>query len=360
MPRDLLIPARKFQRLLDYMERIGLDGEAILNPLGMTPQELARTAPEQQLLGSDYSRMYKNAALQMQTLRWPIPWAAGIGSEAFEFMCQCIITCKTLGEALERAQRYDKLLYPMIGYRMWIERDEAAFELHYKVTVQEQDNVLTPEDWDRKAHVQTVARASGLMVWYSLCGWLIGRSIDLNRVEIGGPEVSDAYRAGLDQVLHCPLQFDSDRNCFVAPASYLDYRLVHTPESLHEFLDNTVYSLINTSSKPSSTSAAIRSLIKLDFSTGIPSFEQMAENLHMSESSLRRRLLKENTSYQKIKDQIRCELAVEHLHKEQTRISDLAELLGFTEPSSFVRSFRSWMGVTPKAYRDNLKTSTEG
>jgi AraC-like DNA-binding protein len=98
-------------------------------------------------------------------------------------------------------------------------------------------------------------------------------------------------------------------------------------------------------------------LIKLDFGTGIPSFEQMAENLHMSESSLRRRLLKEETSYQNIKDQVRCEIAVEHLRREDTKINDLAELLGFTEPSSFVRSFRGWMGVTPRAYRDSLRVS---
>jgi len=28
--------------------------------------------------------------------------------------------------------------------------------------------------------------------------------------------------------------------------------------------------------------------------------------------------------------------------------------LGFTEPSSFVRSFRHWTGHTPKAYRQNI------
>ena len=89
----------------------------------------------------------------------------------------------------------------------------------------------------------------------------------------------------------------------------------------------------------------------------MPSFEEMASNLHMSESSLRRRLLKEGTSYQAIKDQVRCEIAIENLSREEMRINDLAELLGFTEPSSFVRSFRGWMGITPKAYRDKVLQS---
>jgi len=130
--------------------------------------------------------------------------------------------------------------------------------------------------------------------------------------------------------------------------------LVHTPDSLEQFLNNAVYELIALNKKPSSTTAAIRSLIQLDFSDGMPSFEQMASNLHMSESSLRRRLLKENTSYQQIKDQVRCELAIDYLRRNDIKINELAELLGFTEPSSFVRSFRSWMGVTPKVYRDSV------
>jgi len=130
--------------------------------------------------------------------------------------------------------------------------------------------------------------------------------------------------------------------------------VVHTPESLQEFLRNAIYQLIVLNRKPASTSAAIRSLIKNDFSDGLPSFEQMAKNLHMSESSLRRRLIKEDNSYQNIKDQVRCEIAIERLRHDTVKINELAGMLGFTEPSSFVRSFRSWTGVTPKVYRDNM------
>ncbi|MCZ6831660.1 MAG: AraC family transcriptional regulator ligand-binding domain-containing protein [Gammaproteobacteria bacterium] len=355
MPRKLLIPIRKFLRVLDYMGRIGLDPDAMAMALGYTQQELQAMPSDQLLPGSDYSRMYKDAVRQMETLRRPIPWAAGIGSEAHELMCHCIIGCKTLGEALDIAQRFDKLTYPLIGYRMRVERTDSQFELHYQVRTDSEGSVFAPEDWDRAPHYEAVARASGLLIWYGFCGWLIGRSFDLEGVQIAAPHVSDAYRDSLVNVFHCPLQFDSADNKFVAPLGVLERRLVHTPASLEEFLNNAVFGLITLNSRPSSTTAAIRSLIKLDFSEGIPSFEQMAENLHMSESSLRRRLLKEETSYQNIKDQVRCEIALEHLRREDTRINDLAELLGFTEPSSFGRSFRGWMGVTPKVYRDSLK-----
>ena len=74
----------------------------------------------------------------------------------------------------------------------------------------------------------------------------------------------------------------------------------------------------------------------------------------MSESSLRRRLLKEEISYQLIKDEVRCKLAIDFLKDASKKINDIADELGFTEPSSFVRSFRHWTGHTPKAYRENI------
>jgi AraC-like DNA-binding protein len=76
----------------------------------------------------------------------------------------------------------------------------------------------------------------------------------------------------------------------------------------------------------------------------------------MSESSLRRRLQSEQTSYQAIKDEVRCEVAIDKLLHEDARVADLAELLGFTEASSFVRSFKSWTGHTPKSYRDRMQS----
>jgi AraC-like DNA-binding protein len=218
------------------------------------------------------------------------------------------------------------------------------------------NSVFVPEGWDRAAHAETVARASGLLIWYAFSGWLIGRSISLTQVTISGDYVSDEYREGLRRVFQCPVEFNARYNQLVFDQEYLGYRLVHSPESMQEFLDNAIFHLISISSKPASTTAAIRSLIKLDFSQGMPSFEKMATNLHMSESSLRRRLLKEETSYQNIKDKVRCEIAIDHLRDNKTRINDLAALLGFTEPSSFVRSFRSWTGSTPKAYRDSMKS----
>lgn len=352
MAERILVPVRKFERLLDYMESIGLDVEAMSASARLTRAHIRSLGKNGTLPGSDYSCMYREAVRQMQLLKRPIPWAAGMGSEAFELMCHCIIGAKTLGDALSMAQRFDNLVYPMVGYRVATERDEEVFRLSYHVRPQAVDSVFVPEDWEWGEHYETVSQASGLMVWYSFCGWLVGRSLDLEAVHIAGLQVSDAYQEGLSSVFQCPIEFDTEDNILVAAAEYLEHRIVQNTDTLAEFLRNAVHELISINAKPTSTTAAIRSLIKVEFGEGIPTFERMSELLHTSESSLRRRLLKEDTSYQRIKDEVRCDIAVERLRDGQMKIHDLADYLGFTEPSSFVRSFRGWMGMTPKEYRD--------
>ncbi|KZX58972.1 hypothetical protein A3709_15530 [Halioglobus sp. HI00S01] len=61
----------------------------------------------------------------MQTLKQPLPWAAGVGSEAFALMCHCMISARTPGEALRLAARYEAMLYPMIGHCVELREDDG-------------------------------------------------------------------------------------------------------------------------------------------------------------------------------------------------------------------------------------------
>ncbi len=357
MADRILVPIRKFDRLLDYMERVGLDADAMAASARLSRKKLRSMPAGESLPGSDYSCMYREAVRQWQSLKRPIPWAAGMGSEAFELMCHCIIGAKNLGAALSLAQRFDSLIYPMVGYRVSITADYDFFKLAYHVRKQPEDSVFIPEDWEWAKHNQTVSQASGLTLWYSLCGWLIGRSIDVEAVHVAGAPVSESYDKSLSNIFQCPIHFEGSESYLQISTDFLAHRLVQNSQTLEDFLLNAVHELISINSKPTSTAAAIRSLIRLEFQSGMPSFEKIAEMLHMSESSLRRRLVKEETSYQRLKDEVRCEIAVEYLREDKMKINDISEILGFTEPSSFVRSFRGWMGMTPKAYRDSQAAS---
>ncbi|RLQ22836.1 helix-turn-helix domain-containing protein [Seongchinamella sediminis] len=354
------IPVHKFLRLFDYLERLGLDVDAIAARAGMSRRVILRLEPGETIPGQQYSRLYKQAVLQMQALKQPLPWAAGIGSEAFELMCHCMISARTLGEAIGLAQRYEKMLYPMIGHRVWLETEGHTAKLGYRIRFTERGAAaLVPDGWDRADYQDTVAKASGLLIWHALCGWLVGESLEIEQANIAAPFVNSAYHARLSTSFHSAVRFDADDTYFIFAAEQLQRRIVHTSDSLRELLDNAIYQLILIERRPASTSATIKSLISIDLSQGLPSFTEMAAQLHMSESSLRRRLQSESTSYQQLKDEVRCQVAIDKLLNEDARIADLSDFLGFTEPSSFVRSFKNWTGETPRSYREKIQALGE-
>jgi AraC-like DNA-binding protein len=354
---EITVSAKKFLRLFDYLERVGLDVQAIAAAVDLRPERIAALDPQQGLPAVHYSRLYRAAAGQMQQLRQPLPWGAGLGGESFELMCHCMISARTLAGALRLAERFDQLLYPVNRRQVRLLEDPAGplVRLGYTIDVPEGEAALIPEDWDRADYKVSVAHASGLLVWHAFCGWLIGQNLAVEDVRISGPFVNRDYRDSLASVFAAPVCFDAADNTFSFERELLEHRIVHTTESLEEFLENSVFHLIASEKQPASTSAAIKSLVSIDLPNGMPSFASVAAMLYMSESSLRRRLQGEQTSYQAIKDEVRCEVAIDKLLHEDARVADLAEFLGFTEASSFVRSFKGWTGHTPKSYKDKMQ-----
>lgn len=349
---EITIPSRKFLRLFDYLEHLKIDIDAVCSAANLSRERIGALPEGTELSARQYSQLYKQAVVHIQQLKQPIPWGAGVGSEAFELMCHCMIGAKTLGQALDLACRFQSLTYPMLGHNMRLLRETESAVLSYKVNVEESLE-LVPESWDRSEYRDIVAKASGLMIWHALCGWLIGESIEASAVKISAPYLNDGYAKSLRKVFrNNDVEYDAPENTLRFDIGLLERRIVHTSDSLVEFLDNAVFQLINIEREPASTSAAIRSLIAKDMPP--PSFGRVSEYLHMSESSLRRRLLGENTNYQNIKDEVRCQIAIDKLLNEDAKIADLSDYLGFTEPSSFIRSFKSWTGDTPTSYREKL------
>ncbi|SCU91258.1 Ornithine utilization regulator (fragment) [Cupriavidus necator] len=73
--------------------------------------------------------------------------------------------------------------------------------------------------------------------------------------------------------------------------------------------------------------------------------------MHISASTLQRRLAVEGTSFQSLKDQLRRDLAIERLSTSSTPVSQLAAQLGFADTTAFNRAFKVWTGSTPGSYR---------
>jgi AraC-like DNA-binding protein len=344
----------KFRRLLDYLDKVGLDSAAIAISAGMDAQAILIATHDSRFPSYKYSNLYERAAAAMQKIDIALPWGAGIGTDVFRFMCYSIIHCHNLGETLQRAQRYQEMLYPLTGYRIRLRRENGLAKLYYDFDINTFNSCFSPDSWDRTSHTDTLAKASGLRVWFALMGWLVGRDVKISTLKISAPPVSDAYSESLENLTGIQPEFNADHTALYFNDDFLGYRTVHTTASLDAFLEHSLFSLITQDSKPANTGAAIRSLLAKSNTRSLPSFEIMAENLHMSPSSLRRRLHSEDTSYQELKDLYRSDIAIRLLCNNNLKVHEIGEQLGFLESSSFIRSFRNWTGLTPKQYRSQL------
>ena len=84
-----------------------------------------------------------------------------------------------------------------------------------------------------------------------------------------------------------------------------------------------------------------------------PTSAAVAQQMHMSESTLQRRLAKEGTRFQELLDQVRYRLALEYLQGTQLPVSEIAALLGYSNPANFRRSFKRWSATTPTHIRQS-------
>jgi AraC-like DNA-binding protein len=82
--------------------------------------------------------------------------------------------------------------------------------------------------------------------------------------------------------------------------------------------------------------------------------EQTAAALGIHPRTLQRRLQAEDTSFEKIKDEMRKELAESLLAQSNVSLSHIASLLGYADSSAFSRSCRRWFGEPPSTVRKRL------
>jgi len=77
----------------------------------------------------------------------------------------------------------------------------------------------------------------------------------------------------------------------------------------------------------------------------------MAATLHMSSRTLIRRLRGMGTTFYKERDELRKIRARELLDAGELSVSEIAEVLRFSDSPNFGKAFKRWFGESPSRYR---------
>lgn len=97
-----------------------------------------------------------------------------------------------------------------------------------------------------------------------------------------------------------------------------------------------------------------KTLIIETLPSGQASKEKIAGQLNMSPRTLQLKLSQSGTSFQKLLDKTRMDMACRYIEQDAMSISQITQALGFHENSSFYRAFKRWTGMSIEKYRDRV------
>ena len=99
------------------------------------------------------------------------------------------------------------------------------------------------------------------------------------------------------------------------------------------------------------SSRTVRAAIVASLRHGDATLDSTARTLKVSGRTLQRHLGRMGTSHSEMLAEIRLRIACRLLADSSKRLSDIAKLLGYTNASSFSRSFARLMKIQPVVYR---------
>ncbi len=261
---------------------------------------------------------------------------------AFPLMCELMVVSDTLADALSKAFRFYDVLSDDIHFSLQTSKGVSTVSMQLAHPELDRDNFLY-EWW--------------FMHWRGLASWLIGEQVPFSAVSL---------------LHHPPLPFEDyvqvfSQNCkfaqtsawFSFEAKYASKRVVRSVSELQRFSATSTIDLVSVPGVENSLRSRIKSQLQQHFfeTQDFFSMEDVAERYHMSSQTLRRHLEDEQTSYRTIKEEIRREVVMKWLSNAQISIGEVARMGGFAEPNGLTRAVKSWIGLSPKAYRDSILRS---
>ena len=149
-----------------------------------------------------------------------------------------------------------------------------------------------------------------------------------------------------------PLRFNQLKNEIVLNKKELDLPVFFDDPNLIQILTDLSQQQLDQLYNSNIWTTRVQGLISKKLAQGNKTgINTISSILAVSPRKLQNRLRDENTTFQKILDQARKDIASRYLSKKKRPICDIALLLGFSEQSAFNHAFRRWTGLTPGQFR---------
>ena len=262
---------------------------------------------------------------------------------------------------LEFGDRLNISSHGVIGYALMSSatvREALDLFLHYyKVLVPEAEISLVHSGETLQLQCQipglpmTIERHTLESVYSSFCTtarFLLNRPLPgaTLYLEYAQPDYVQAYH----DVFKFPVHFSSRENCLSLDLDILSWPLATHHPTASGIFRQQCDALLTPLLDDAVTANRVRQIL-LVRSGRLPELASVARQLRMSDRTLKRRLTAEGTSFRKLADQVRAQLAEQYLNNTGLTVADIAALVGYDDVSNFRTAFRRWFSTTPQNFR---------
>lgn len=250
---------------------------------------------------------------------------------SFSVLCHALLDCADLHRALERALLFFSLVLDDLSATLTVADGRATVTLH-----------------DRKTPGRAFAHGTLFVIIHGVACWLVGRRLSI--VDASFCQKAPAHEAEYRLIFGNAVRFNATASTLVIDAAHMSLPVIRNVAAAEEFISQAPANFLVKYRNNKGSVAQLRAKLCRIKPTEWPDFDTLAIAMHTTPSTLRRRLEKEGSSYQCIKDDLRRDLAIDFLCNAAMNVTEIAYALGFSDHSAFHRAFKKWTGASPREY----------
>ncbi|WXL24183.1 AraC family transcriptional regulator [Ectopseudomonas mendocina] len=321
-------------KYIRHAEQLGIDIEQALRSAGLKPADLEDNSlriPSQQ-----FERLLENLLARSGDPLFGLNSARYVQPGSWSLLGYITMNCATLGEAMSRIQPYEKLVSDIgtSDIRSTGETTHMGWLCH-----------ALPGETKRQLVENTLAS------WLLFARWLTDTQYSPCEVWFEHAQPQGTQIAAYEAIFGCPVLFEQPASALIVPNEFLDLPLKEADARLLHNLEEHALNVMSGLDANQPFPQQVKNTLRLLLRNGLPRKERVAEQFAMTARTLQRHLQVAGTSYQQILEELRKELSEHYLLRTELPVQTIACLLGFSEPRSFHRSFKSWTGNTPGEFR---------
>lgn len=197
------------------------------------------------------------------------------------------------------------------------------------------------------------AHEYNLTGWLTLCRWMGGPDLTPDFIEL--PSAEEADYGSVRAFAGCDIRFGAPEIRLGLSEQFLRRAFRLGDASLKPMVEAALRQRLQLLHRHQSTHdpllAQVRQLIADRLGHGAPDLQAVAAAAGEPARRLQYHLESRQTNFKKLVEDVRREMADQHIRDESMTLVDVALLLGFSEQSAFQRAFKRWHGMRPGEYR---------